>query len=121
MAWFRCFIRGENFPGDLWDEPSTLKGFYTTRWVNVAGIDGAEAAVVKLLRRDSDLLRSANNPNNKRAKFYIDEVAAARHRKHNGAGFTWFTMGDDEAERSAKRLERGALWLRKKTPSTKKR
>src|SRR4051794_18549300 len=35
MAWFRCCVRGENFPGQLVCEAG-LVGFYVTRFVEAA-------------------------------------------------------------------------------------
>jgi hypothetical protein len=33
MAWFRCFLRGEHFPGELVGEAGPI-GFYVTRFVS---------------------------------------------------------------------------------------
>ena len=54
MAWFRCFICGENFPGAL-AGISGLVGFYTTRFVEAIDHDDAEARVLELLRGEPRL------------------------------------------------------------------
>jgi hypothetical protein len=54
MAWFRCFICGENFPGQLIGE-TQLVGFYVTRFVEATDAAGAEAAALQALRAEPQL------------------------------------------------------------------
>ncbi|MCI0637989.1 MAG: hypothetical protein L0Y72_23555 [Gemmataceae bacterium] len=54
MAWFRCFTRGENFPGKLAGETG-LVGFYTTRFVEASSAEKAEALALEGLRAEAKL------------------------------------------------------------------
>jgi hypothetical protein len=110
MGWYRCFVRGENFPGALIDPGKSLVGFFTTRWVEAEGEQQAERAVLALLRQDPKLAAPANGPKPIHANVYIEEITPARDRKHHGSGFCWFPMGDEEAEADARNLERQANW-----------
>lgn len=93
MPVFRCFVRGNNFPGKLIGRKQPV-GFYTTRFVDAASPEEAEMLVVELLRNDPDLV-VAPKYRTKDAKVYfenIDEVPAETERKPN-KGFTFFPMG----------------------------
>jgi len=93
MPLFRCFIRGDNFPGKLVGQ-GKLVGFYTTRFVEASSRDEAEAVVVGWLRDDPDLAVSTKHQTAE-AKVYfekIDEVHPETEQKPN-KGFTFFTMG----------------------------
>lgn len=57
MPLFRCFIRGENFPGKLIGERKPI-GFYTTCYVEAQSSEQAEMLAVDLLRNDKDLALS---------------------------------------------------------------
>ncbi len=93
MPLFRCFIRGDNFPGKLIGRKQPA-GFYTTRFVDAASAEEAEMLVVELLRNDPDL-DVAPKHRTQDAKVYfesIDEVPVDTERKPN-KGFTFFPMG----------------------------
>src|SRR5262245_13893463 len=51
MAWFRCFIRGENFAADV-DGQRGLFGWYTTRFVEAAGPEEAEDLALQGLKAE---------------------------------------------------------------------
>ena len=93
MPLFRCFIRGDNFPGKLIGKKSPI-GFYTTRFVDAGTPEEAEMLAVDLLRTDADLDVSAEH-RTQEAKVYfekIEEVHPETERKPN-SGFTFFTIG----------------------------
>ena len=54
MAWFRCFIRGEDFPGQVVGESGPV-GFYVTRFVEAADAREAEAIAFRSLRAQPKL------------------------------------------------------------------
>lgn len=94
MPVFRCFIRGENFPGKLVGQVAPI-GFYTTRFVDAETPEQAEMLAVGLLRVDEDL-DVAPEHRTPDAKVYfekIEEVPAEMERKPN-KGFSFFTMDD---------------------------
>lgn len=49
MPTYKCFVRGENFPGVLIGEDEPI-GFYTTRFVQAPSPAAAELACVDALR-----------------------------------------------------------------------
>jgi len=93
MPLFRCFIRGDNFPGKLIGQEEPI-GFYTTRFVEAESPEKAEILAVDLLRNDPDLdMPPEHRTENSKVYFEeIDEVPAGTARKPN-KGFTFFTMG----------------------------
>lgn len=93
MPLFRCFIRGDNFPGKLIGRKKPA-GFYTTRFVEASSAEEAEILVVDVLRNDPDL-DVAQKYRTQDAKIYFestDEVSPGTERKPN-KGFTFFPMG----------------------------
>jgi hypothetical protein len=74
MAWFQCFIRGENFPGQLVGEAGQI-GFYVTRFVEAAEPDAAEAAALQGLRSEPKFVPSAGFTPNGQARVVIEEIA----------------------------------------------
>lgn len=93
MPLFRCFIRGDNFPGMLLGQQEPI-GFYTTRFVEAETPEQAELLAVDLLRVDSSLdVPQEHRTHDSKVYFEnIDEVPAETERKPN-KGFTFFTMG----------------------------
>jgi hypothetical protein len=92
MPLFRCFIRGENFPGEVLGE-STAVGFYTTRFVDAESATEAEQIAVAALREDA-ALTVTSEPRIKNAKVYfekIEEMPADTERVPN-TGFSFSTM-----------------------------
>lgn len=51
MVWFRCFIRGENFPGEFFPGQLGLVGFYVTRFVKARTVKEAQENAMKLLKK----------------------------------------------------------------------
>jgi hypothetical protein len=97
MAWFRCFIRGENFPGQRIGE-TDLIGFYTNRFIEAEDADAAETGVLQQLKTDATLAPPKGYRPRGQARVYfeqIEEVAAAEV-PDGPQGFTWFKMEDPE-------------------------
>ena len=94
MPLFRCFIRGENFPGKLVGKREPI-GFYTTRFVDAQSPEQAEMLAVDLLRDDEDLeVPPEHRSQDARVYFEkIEELAADAERGPN-RGFAFFSMDD---------------------------
>jgi hypothetical protein len=73
MVWFRCFIRGENFPGneDARDRPL---GFYTTRFVEADSEAEAETRGLAILRAHPWLASMRGHPSAARARVFFQEI-----------------------------------------------
>jgi hypothetical protein len=97
MPWYRCFVRGENFPlkrpGHGKRKSSGLFGFYATRWVDAIDPDAAELRCVELLRRDKDLTQ-IKRVEGVTPMIFIEEIEELRGEPetHPGSGFTFFAM-----------------------------
>jgi hypothetical protein len=92
MPVFRCFIRGENFPGELIGLTSAV-GFHATRFIDAESATEAEQVAVAALRKDTALTVNSE-PRVKNAKVYFEsivEVPAETERVPN-KGFTFFAM-----------------------------
>ena len=94
MKWYKCFIAGENFPGQLIGQ-HYLIGFYTTRFVQAANEEGAESAGLEFLRTEDSLRLPVGVKPLASAKVYFEEVAEVDETEVPDvqAGFTFFEMG----------------------------
>jgi hypothetical protein len=91
---FRCFVHGENFPGEMLSLPYSI-GFYTTRYIAAEDAEAAEMAVLSLLREDPSLQlpHGVEKPKDARVHFErIEEVPNDTPPIPNG-GFTFYQMG----------------------------
>jgi hypothetical protein len=90
MPLFRCFIRGNHFPGVLIGEDKPI-GFYTTRFVEASSPSEAESLVVDLLRNDESLAITPAQ-RTKQAKVFVEEVleVAPNTERIPNKGFTFF-------------------------------
>jgi hypothetical protein len=92
---YRCFIRGENFPGELMGMKG-LAGFYTTRWVEATSPEEAEAKALEILRADPDLKVSSPKIRERgdKARVYFEKIDPVRPGIKTGPnkGATWFEM-----------------------------
>jgi hypothetical protein len=102
VAWFRCFIRGENFPGELADEAGPV-GFYVTRFVEAADPDAAEATAVQGLRAEPKLAPPPGFTPTGQARVFFEEIAkvAAEQVPAVQPGFVWYPMEASDAEPGA--------------------
>jgi hypothetical protein len=73
MAWFRCFIRDDNFPGQLIGQQSLI-GFYVTRFVQAADLIQVEAAAIDALRTEPRLARPAGEEPSANARIFFEEI-----------------------------------------------
>ena len=94
MKWFKCFIAGENFPGELINEKELI-GFYATRFIEAKTVEEAEMTALSNLRNEESLqLPEGVKPSDK-AKVYfeeIEEVLKSEVPEVDG-GFTFYVMG----------------------------
>jgi len=93
MPLFRCFIRGDNFPGELAGQTKPV-GFFTTRLIEAASPADAESLAVEMLREDEDLKVAAKyrTPD---AKIYFEKIEEMPPDTESvpNKGFTFFTQG----------------------------
>ena len=97
MAWFRCFICGENFPGVLAGVPG-LVGFYTTRFVEATDSGEAEALALELLRDEPCLALPPPDDHpagNARVTFEKISELPASSVPTQQPGFVWHPMEAD--------------------------
>ena len=94
MPVFRCFIRGENFPGSLMGQTEPV-GFYTTRFVEADSAQEAETAALKLLQADATFEAILPEDRMENAKVYFEEISEQAEEVvcGPGKGFTFFPMG----------------------------
>ena len=94
MPVFRCFIRGENFPGSLAGEPEPI-GFYTTRFIEASSPSEAELAALDALRAEPEfeLVRPEDRMGDAQVYFEQIEEVPAEVGRGPGKGFTFFPMG----------------------------
>jgi hypothetical protein len=109
--WYRCFIRGENFPGQLAVSASPVGaakavtplepvGFYVTRFVEAANAEEAEHTALLLLRSDPKLAAPENYPASAQPRVFFEEVeeVAAEEIPHPQPGFSFYAMDSDSVE-----------------------
>jgi hypothetical protein len=95
MAWFRCMICGENFPGEMIDQPA-LVGFYVTRFVEADTAESAESLGLQELQADPHLaLPDGFEPSGNERVFFeeITEIPAEQVPADQ-PGFAWYLMED---------------------------
>jgi hypothetical protein len=94
MPVFRCFIRGENFPGSLAGESEPI-GFYTTRFLEASSASEAELVALETLRGEPEfeLVRLEDRMEHAQVYFEQIEEVPAEVGRGPGKGFTFFPMG----------------------------
>jgi hypothetical protein len=98
LAWYRCFIRGENFPGDLVGEGELL-GFYVTRFVEAGSETEAESTALQALRSEPKLARPPElNRADPLARVYFEEICEVLPAlvPNPQPGFSWYPMKPTE-------------------------
>jgi hypothetical protein len=96
MPWFRCFVRGEDFPGSMIGMSHPV-GFYVTKFVEAADAEQAELRALDRLRADPKLAPPPGfRPTDKSRVFFeaIEEVAADEVPDPQ-PGIAWYPMGSD--------------------------
>ena len=92
MPLFRCFIRGDNFPGKLAGQRKPV-GFFATRFIEAASPADAESLALEMLREDEDLKVAAKyrTPD---AKIYFEKIEEMPldTKPVLNRGFTFFTQ-----------------------------
>ncbi|MDY3558519.1 hypothetical protein R5W23_005639 [Gemmata sp. JC673] len=93
MAWFRCFIRGEGFPGEIVGETGPV-GFYVTRFVEAAAPEAAEVAALQVLKADPKLAPPPGYTPSGQARVVFEEIEelAAEPVPAVQPGFAWHPM-----------------------------
>jgi len=98
MAWYRCVIEGENFPGSL-IQSGGLVGFFATRFVEASSSEAAERCALDELRLDP-AFALGDQPRPKNARVYFTDVIEVDGPTTPNAGATWFLM-DSQDEQDA--------------------
>ena len=96
MAWFRCFVSGEN----VWLESegeSRPFGFFTTRFVEAADADEAEVCVVDRLRHDPRLATVPGGATAAGVRIVVErtEETSPESVPVPIPGFVWYPMEPD--------------------------
>ncbi|HEY1189613.1 MAG TPA: hypothetical protein VGE74_18345 [Gemmata sp.] len=93
MAWFRCFIRGENFPGELIGAAGPV-GFYATRFVEAASPEAAEGAVLQALKAEPNLAPPPGYTPSGQARVFFEEIeeVVGELAPSVPPGFAWHPM-----------------------------
>jgi hypothetical protein len=90
MAWFRCFVRGENFPGELIGEVAQI-GFYTTRFIEASNANEAEQLVLEGLVAEESLKLPKDITKPTDTKIYFESInEISFHDIGSNSGFTFF-------------------------------
>lgn len=103
MPFYRCFIRGENFPGECIGSTG-LYGFYTSRWVEAVSPAKAEIEALAALRKDPSFALPEGFTKPVSSCVFVEEIVQIRKLPPmRGGGATWFA--DDEAGNPRASLE----------------
>jgi hypothetical protein len=93
VAWYRCLVRGEDFPLVLKGELD-LFGFYTTRFVDASTPEDAEHRATRLILADPSLSFSMGAPAAEGARLYFESVDRVDEQGASNSGFTFYRMKD---------------------------
>lgn len=94
MAWFKCILEGENFPGSLIQQEGLI-GFFIVRCVEADTEDEAETRALAALKQEAMFdLGDATKP--KDAKVYFNEIVEIDEPLVPLPGATWFQMEESE-------------------------
>jgi hypothetical protein len=100
LPFYRCFIRGENFPGECIGKTGP-HGFYTTRWLEAVDENAAELCAVEMLRREECFAFPPDIPKPTETRVFVEEILQIKRLpRFRGGGATWFSEveGDDDDE-----------------------
>jgi hypothetical protein len=95
MPWYRCSVRGENFPlsvlgGLRGGRTNGHAGFYATRWVEAADRAEAEHRCIDLVKRDPALAHQ--RVLNSSPTLHVEKIEelAGEPEQHPGSGFSFY-------------------------------
>lgn len=92
MPWYRCLVRGENFPFE--GKPGSgvrPHGFYATRCVEADTAEAAEIVALELLRSEDAFAPPAGDARSKDARVYFEKIEEVNGPQTQG-GASWFPM-----------------------------
>lgn len=90
MAWYKCLIEGENFPGSLIQQDGFV-GFFVIRCVEADTEDDAETLALAGLKQEAMFdLGGAAKPQD--ARVYFNEIVEIDEPLTPLPGATWFQM-----------------------------
>ena len=94
MPIFRCFMRGENFPGSVAGESEPI-GFYATRFLEASSASEAELAALERLRAEPEFQLVRPEDRMEHAQVYFEQIEEVpmESGRGPGKGFTFFRMG----------------------------
>lgn len=94
-TWYRCLIRGENFPGEMIGQTHPV-GFYTTRYVADATPEAAELAALSVLKHHKSLQLPDGVAKPKEARVYFEEIVevGADEVPDEDMGLSFYPMED---------------------------
>lgn len=98
MAWFKCFIRGENFPVQL-DGQLCEIGFYVTRFVEASNASAAETSALEGLRGDPKLGPPPGGAHSGQSRVFFENIEESRADEVPAVqpGFVFFKLDDASA------------------------
>ncbi len=93
MKWFKCYIEGENFPGELVKDDKLI-GFLITRFVQADSPEEAENIVLGRLKDEESLKLPAGVSPSAIAKVYFEQITEVSEEDVPSVqpGFTFFPM-----------------------------
>ena len=92
MPWYRCLVRGENFPFEGKPGSGVIPhGFYATRWVEADTAEPAEMAALSLLRSEEAFATPSGHAVSKDARVYFEKIEEVSGPQTQG-GASWFPM-----------------------------
>ena len=91
MPWFKCFIHGKNFPGELIGEKQEV-GFYTTRFIEAPDSESAEMLALEKLKGERKLELPEGCTPTERTMVFFEEIVevTADEVPEIQAGFSWY-------------------------------
>ncbi len=95
MPWFKCFVHGKNFPGELIEETSPV-GFYTIRFAEAASPEEAEMKALDELKKDTRLKLPDGLSTPQESRVYFEEIVevSAGEIPLTSQAFVWYS-GDE--------------------------
>lgn len=95
MKWYRCLIRGENFPGEIIGQDH-LVGFYTVQFIQADCPEGAETKALAALKKHTSLQLPEDVTAPKDCRVYFEEIedVSAENVDKVLAGLSFYPMTD---------------------------